>query len=352
MPEKIWKVREVFGMSRDVPPNYVVRKGVDDKLIDFLTRDQHVVIYGSSKQGKTCLRKHNLVEADYVVASCQGDTDLRQLHSIILKVCGYTVQESVNRTVDGKGKIEAKFGIKIGLPSVAELSADTGSQIGAGTSTSTVTKHLELDPSDANEIIAALKDIKFSKYIVLEDFHYLPVETQKLFAKSLKAFHENSKLTFIIVAVWREENRLILFNGDLTGRVIAIDADAWTPEQLHEVISAGEPMLNISFPAKFKRELVDSSFESVYLVQESCNRACADFGLHETSTKYLEINPGRPALNYITNIIKEQGGRYKTFLQIFSAGFLTTELSMYKWVLYPIVIADVENLKKVCLTGK
>ena len=57
MPEKVWRVAEVFGINRSLPVNYVERKGIDDKLVDNLTRDQHIVIYGSSKQGKTCLRK-------------------------------------------------------------------------------------------------------------------------------------------------------------------------------------------------------------------------------------------------------------------------------------------------------
>lgn len=70
--------------------------------------------------------------------------------------------------------------------------------------------------------------IKFQKYIVLEDFHYLDIDIQRDFAVVLKAFHEASKFCFIIIGVWLEENRLIVHNGDLTGRVIAIDADKWT----------------------------------------------------------------------------------------------------------------------------
>lgn len=45
-------VDEVFGVSRDLPLNYVVRENVDTKLIDNLARGSHIVIYGSSKQGK------------------------------------------------------------------------------------------------------------------------------------------------------------------------------------------------------------------------------------------------------------------------------------------------------------
>lgn len=48
----MFKTAEVFGIVRDIPLNYVDRNEVDNLLIENLTRDKHVVIYGSSKQGK------------------------------------------------------------------------------------------------------------------------------------------------------------------------------------------------------------------------------------------------------------------------------------------------------------
>src|SRR5262249_60264534 len=131
-----------------------------------------------------------------------------------------------------------------------------------------VTKPLELDSEDVNDIIHALAD--FNKFIVLEDFHYLPVDTQKDFAVSLKAFHEQSHLCFIIVGVWLEESRLSVYNGALTGRIVGINADKWSRNELHEVISAGESLLNIKFASSFPEALIDSCFESVYIVQEAC----------------------------------------------------------------------------------
>jgi hypothetical protein len=104
-------------------------------------------------------------------------------------------------------------------------------------STEATESELELDPSDVNDAIAALNKIKFAKFIVLEDFHYLPTETQKDFAVALKAFHEGSKFCFIIIGIWLEENRLVVYNGDLTGRVVAINADQWSDSELREVIA-------------------------------------------------------------------------------------------------------------------
>ena len=49
---EIIRASDVYGVTRDLPMNYVSRKAVDDELVSALTRDQHMVIYGSSKQGK------------------------------------------------------------------------------------------------------------------------------------------------------------------------------------------------------------------------------------------------------------------------------------------------------------
>ena len=324
--------------------NYVSREGIDEKLIDNLTRDHHIVIFGSSKQGKTCLRKSCLHDDDYIVVSCQSTMDLKQVHAAILKSAGYEIAESSTKSSDGSFKLSAKFTGKTGVV-VASAQAEGGGELTHNKSEETTTHRLELDAQDPNDVIAALKEIDFKKFVVLEDFHYLPMETQQHFSHVLKAFHENSKITFIVVAVWREENRLILFNGDLTGRVIAIDADAWKPEQLHEVITAGEQLLNISFQGDFKQQLVNGSFQSVYLVQEGCHRACTEAGVYQTQESYRELIPPRSAREYIAEIVNEQGGRYKSFLTNFAMGFQDTELEMFKWILYPILHAEVADLK-------
>jgi hypothetical protein len=80
---------EVFGITRDVPLNYTIRESVDSRLIDNLTREKHVVIYGSSKQGKTSLRKNCLQESDYIIVQCSNKWSLAELLSNVLKRAGY-----------------------------------------------------------------------------------------------------------------------------------------------------------------------------------------------------------------------------------------------------------------------
>lgn len=113
----------------------------------------------------------------------------------------------------------------------------------------------------------------------------MSVETQKDFSVALKAFHEQSKLCFIIVGVWLEESRLTVYNGDLTGRIMGINADKWSRTELEEVISAGESLLNIAFTLEFKDSLLDGCVDAVYIVQEACHQACIKQGIYHTQAE-------------------------------------------------------------------
>lgn len=337
--EATHKATDVFGISRDLPLNYVSRKSADDALIENLTRDKHLVIFGSSKQGKTSLRKHCLNEADYIVVHCSNKWQLEDLHSAILKAAGYTLTQATTKTETGKSKISASF-----KASAFGVGIETTGDKGKDATASTTTKPLELDASDVNDIINALDG--FDRYIVLEDFHYLPVETQRDFAVALKAFHEQSKLCFIVVGVWLEEGRLTVYNGDLTGRTYGINADKWSRDELMQVIAAGEVLLNIQFTAAFKNALLDNCLDSVFIVQEVCYQACRASGIHATSEKMSEIGQDLDVLKIIRDVVNEQTGRYNSFITQFSAGFQETALQMYKWLLYPVLTADAAHLDK------
>lgn len=337
--EVIHKAADVYGISRDLPLNYVTRKSADEALIENLTRDKHLVIFGSSKQGKTSLRKHCLSNNDYIIVHCSNKWQLDDLHSAILKSAGFSLTQSTTKTETGKSKVTATF-----KASVLGIGVETGGEKGNEGAVTTVTRPLELDPLDVNDIIGALAN--FEKYIVLEDFHYLPVETQRDFAVALKAFHEQSKLCFIIVGVWLEEGRLTVYNGDLTGRIFSINADKWSHAELSEVISAGEALLNIVFTDEFKEQLIANCLDSVFIVQETCYQACRKSGVGQTqSGEPKPIGAELDVVQLIKDVVNEQTGRYNSFITQFAAGFQDTTLRMYAWLLYPVLTAEVDKLE-------
>lgn len=333
------KTSDVYGIGREMPLNYVIRSSVDEALISNLTRDKHVVIFGSSKQGKTSLRKHCLKEDDYIVVHCSNKWTIADLHGAILKRAGYELTQSTTRTITGKNKILATF-----KANIFGVGIDAGAEKEQTKADAATTKPLELDLEDVNDIITALTN--FKKFIVLEDFHYLSIETQKDFSVALKAFHEQSPLCFIIVGVWLEESRLTVYNGDLTGRIIGINADKWSKDELKKVITTGEALLNIHFTDSFKEALLLNCLDSVYIVQESCYQACEQEGIHLTQDQTVEIGQGRDVPAIIRDVVNQQTGRYNAFITQFASGFQDTTLQMHKWLLYPILTATTASLEE------
>lgn len=341
MIEREYAVDEVFGINRDLPLNYVERKSADVVLVNNLARRQHLVIYGSSKQGKTSLRKHCLNDDDYIVVHCSNKWSLDNVHEAILKQAGYELTVAKTMATSGKQKIFAK--IKAGF---LGAKAEGGAEAERNQEEGVTTAPIELDPMDVNDIISALEKIGFNKYIVLEDFHYLPIDTQKDFSVALKAFHENSKFCFIIIGVWLEENRLSVYNGDLTGRLLPINADKWSREELEQVISVGEALLNVSFANEFKNELLNSCYESVYIVQETCHQCCLQEGVFNTQQEQREIGSDINCSDLIDRVVNQQGGRFNSFLTQFAEGFQNTTLEMHKWLLYPVLTSDIAHIEK------
>jgi hypothetical protein len=346
--EKVHTLDEVYGVARDLPQNYVTRTTVDEAFVNALTRDQHIVVYGSSKQGKTCLRKYNLNDTDYAIVTCNNKWSLSQLHSAILKAVGYVVEGATTRTVSGDLKVNArlKAGFNVWF---GKAEGEAGTEATEGTSTDVTSTPIELDASDVNDVVDALDAAHAPQFIVLEDFHYLPEETQRDFAVALKAFHEDSKYSFIIVGVWLDENRLVQHNGDLTGRVITIDADKWTSDDLLQVVEGGETLLNVEFDETFKEDLLDGCFESIWVVQESCRKACEDAGVHRTQEARVSITGNANEL--ISSAVNAHSARYNSFIVNYCLGFQTTTLEMHRWLLYAVLKASALDLERGLLYG-
>lgn len=118
----------------------------------------------------------------------------------------------------------------------------------------------------ANQLIIA------DKRLIIEDFHYLSEETRQEIAFHLKALFE-SNVFVLLIGIWAEQNLLAYYNGDLIGRIEEINI-GWIYEDLYEVLKKGEEALNISFSEKIAKEIIDSSYENVGLLQRIAESIC------------------------------------------------------------------------------
>jgi hypothetical protein len=131
-----------------------------------------------------------------------------------------------------------------------------------------------------------LRDNK--RRLIIEDFHYLPDDVRKDFAFGLKALYEESAFV-VIIGIWSEQNLLTYYNGDLTGRVEEINL-IWTSEELGKVLSMGEGVLNVEFALGFKKQLVESAFGNVGLLQRLAEKICFESGVLESQNTKVVIS--------------------------------------------------------------
>ena len=335
-----FRTNEVYGIvRRGVPKTYVSRTDVDDRFLNEITRDQHLVIYGSSKQGKSSLIQTALQPSDYISVQCATDWTKHTLYSAILRQAGVTLKDGTTRTKGSSSEVTAEIEAEVKAPFFASLIARLQGRAGTQRSTSVVLKEIPLDLSRAADVISLLEKIKFKKYIVVEDFHYLPASVQRELATDLKAFYEQSDSSFIIVGVWLEANRLIVYNGDLASRITSIPADTWKNEELAEVVRSGQQLLNITFSDEVVDALVQRAQQNVGTLQEAVRQLCIQAEIHQTARDtfhFDDLNAVASAYDYVAN---QLATRYANAINKFSEGLRDQVLHMYKWLMHAVIHA-------------
>ena len=328
------RLEDVFGIGAGKLETYVER-GADLDFKKWLESKKHIVLHGSSKQGKTSLRKRYLSGDDCVVVSCQSSWNLAQLYLSILRRAGCHPVLTEERSTSGHNSIR----MQVGLPGVGHL--DVGGQ--PGEQERAEYRYRAVDPNDPNDIIDGLNAINFNKWIV-EDFHYLPPETQQEFATHLKAFFDESKIRFLLIAIWIGRNRITSL-GDLTGRVVPVDADFWPKHELRQVIERGERALNIRFEPACKDEIINVADGSVYVVQSVCYGLCQLEDIFERQSKMVTIGRDYAVGPIVEEAVAQLSAHYQSFLQAFAQGNQATRLEMHKWILYAVLTADPDKLR-------
>lgn len=278
---------QVFGVSNELIDTYIVRQKVDNLFLEGLQKNKHIIIYGASKQGKTSLTNKHLSENDYVKVNCSPTSTTLDIFNSIVRQLDVEIIESkdVTTTVGGEVKVGLKAKIKIPFfgGTDAETEATASGQKEKGINYKTIDYNLAL----AQDLSELLKEIKFSKRIILENFHYLEEDVQKQLSIDLRIF-EDYNILFIILGIWREKNRLSQFNGDLVDRVIEVPVEPWEKNDLIKITEEGLPLLNVDF-SNVLEYIIDSCFDSVGVFQEICKESCYAANINKTQENLFQI---------------------------------------------------------------
>lgn len=281
------KTEDVFGVKSTLVKSYIERALVDERFKAALDSSNEVVVYGSSKQGKTSLILKHLSEDTYVKVECSPQTQPVDIYKSILRQLNIRYIDS-ETTEDGSehgGKVAAGFKIKI--PFLGNTGVDAEITDKDSRSTTRTESYIEYNLSLAQDLSELLKANKCNKYIILENFHYLPIDVQESLAYDLRIFQDHH-IVFIVLGIWREANRLAQFNGDLLDRITEVPVEPWEQDDFLKLIEAGEALLNVDF-SLVRNKLIDDSFDSVGVVQEICKHCCLKAGVLETADTKVTI---------------------------------------------------------------
>lgn len=283
-----YQTADVFGVKSTLIKSYIERDAVDERFKSALEDGNEVIVYGSSKQGKTSLILKHLDQSQYVKVECSPQTQPIDIYKSILRQLNirYVESETSENGSEHGGKISSGFKIKI--PFIGDTGVDGELSDKASQKTSQTVTSVEYNLALAQDVSELLNAQDLRKFVVLENFHYLTTEVQEALAYDLRTFQDHH-IIFIVLGIWREANRLVQFNGDLLDRITEVPVEPWEEIDFRRVIKKGSELLNVDFSAVESR-LISDSFDSVGVVQEICKLCCVSAGVNSTSENKVEIS--------------------------------------------------------------
>ena len=153
MEDRIKKLTDVYGNTRKIPLTYFVRNNIDNRFVNDLTRDKHIVLHGGSKQGKSCLRKYHVSDEECIIIQCTRDYSLESLYEQLLRNAEIEYQVSSQTTTKGVHKITAKVGGEGKLPFIAKATGEGGYEYDKENQEQNNLQTLEIDPTEPNDIV-------------------------------------------------------------------------------------------------------------------------------------------------------------------------------------------------------
>lgn len=278
---------DVFGVRSTLIKSYLEREKVDARFRSALESGNEVIVYGSSKQGKTSLILKHLEESQYIKVECSPQTTPVDIYKSVLRQIGVTFLESKtdNSGTEHGAKIGAGFRVKV--PFFGDTGIDGSVDDKSSTGSSKTETYIEYNLELAQDVSEVLRAKDFRSFIVLENFHYLTHEVQQTLAYDLRIF-QDQHFIFVVLGIWREANRLVQFNGDLLDRVTEVAVEPWERDDFSRVLAIGEALLNVDF-SDVRDRLIDESFDSVGVVQEIAKHCCLAAGVERTSQSTVKI---------------------------------------------------------------
>lgn len=313
------KLEDVFGVTSRPVLSYIERSNVDDQFREALQSQKQIIVYGSSKQGKTALVSKHLPYSDNILVSLTPKTQLLDIYQTVLNKAGVRILSSATEKSGAETNVTVGARLKAMIPIFGSAEAETSAAMktleGHEVKYEEVPVNIELPQTVAD----LLQRVRSTRWIILENFHYLTDEVQQQFAFDLRAFQELG-VKFVILGVWREKNRMAQFNGDLLDRTIEVPVEPWLEEDFRRVVEKGAPYLNIEFSKPLIDAVIEASFSSIGVFQELLKNICLYSAIKETQQQKFNITNDGSLKAAIAIKTEDYASRHQRALEAISAG--------------------------------
>ena len=249
-----------------------------------------VIVTGPSKSGKSTLYEHTLLKALYDIIPIRSRFDLSrdEVWKIALETINFERITSVavekRRKIGGEGGMESTFGWSWLAGIIGKMKLGISNE----TSESQIREKILAAPA-ASHLIPVLKNLPVA--MLVEDFHYLSREVQRLVFQDWKVFVDN-QVSAVLVGTSHRAVDLARANPDLIGRVAHIQIDNWSPKDLCKIAHQGFNYLKIDIPDGIIKMIAKESVGLPILTQSICRQLMTNIGIERplarSRTKALE----------------------------------------------------------------
>lgn len=129
--------------------------------------------------------------------------------------------------------------------------------------------------------IVALAGLKESMMpVIVDDFHYLPIDLQGKIVRALKPLIFDG-LPVIIIAIPHRRYDAIKVEREMTGRIHQIQIPSWSFDELNYIATTGFTLLGRSIKQTIINILIENAIGSPHLMQEFCREICKSHNIIE-----------------------------------------------------------------------
>jgi hypothetical protein len=313
------KLEEVFGVSSKAIASYIEREEVDSRFRRALESDKQIIVYGSSKQGKTALVSKYLPYEKNILVSLTPKSTVLDIYHTILSSAGVRITAGAIEQRSTESSVGIGARVKALVPLFGGGEAETKGETKAGSRSEQKYEEVPVNLELPQHVAELLNKVGSQKWVILENFHYLNDDTQKQFAFDLRAFQELG-VRFVVLGVWREKNRMAQFNGDLLDRVVEVPVEPWTEADFRRVAHKGSEVLNISILDDILVGTIRASFSSIGVFQELLKGICREAGVAETQGSRVQIADPQLLPETIVTKARDYSARHQRALEAIAAG--------------------------------